>query len=388
MSFETIPAHGGKLISRIAEGKEREELQKSVAGLHPIQLSPREVSDVEMIANGGFSPLEGFMTEADYHQVMDTKRLTSGLVWTIPIVLAVSKQEAKDIKPGQMVSLTDPHGILGVMEVTDKYAHAKEKEAVEVYGTKDEAHPGVAVVMAMEEICLGGKITLLRRPVHEEFNDLRMEPAESRELFKKKGWRRVVGFQTRNPIHRAHEYIQKCALEITDGLFLHPLVGETKAGDVPASVIVACYKKTLEEYYPQDRVCLSVFPGAMRYAGPREAIFHAIVRKNYGCTHFIVGRDHAGAGKFYGSFDAHYIFDEFTREDLDILPLFFDYTFYCKKCDGMASFKTCAHDESYRVSLSGTKVREMLMAGQCPPPEFSRPEIAKILIDGMAKTTV
>ena len=389
MSLETIKPHGGKLINRIAQGNEREELLKKAGGLHKIHLTDREISDLELIATGGFSPLEGFMNEKDYHSVMDNKRLANGLVWTIPVLLAVNADEAKDIKVGQWVCLPDESGnLLAVMEVSDKFKHAKEKEAETVYKTKDLAHPGVDVVMKQGEICLGGKITLLNRPQHPDFRHLRKDPSETREYFKQKGWRRVVAFQTRNPIHRAHEYLQKCALEITDGLFLHPLVGATKGDDVPADIRVRSYEVILNEYYPKERVLLAAFPGAMRYAGPREAIFHALVRKNYGCTHFIVGRDHAGVGKYYGTFDAHHIFDEFTREDLDITPLFFDHAFYCKKCMGMASTKTCPHDATHHVSLSGTKVRELLQAGQCPPPEFSRAEVAKILIEGMSKTTV
>ena len=389
MSLEQIRPHGGRLINHIAQGKEREELLKKAAGLHKIHLTDREISDLELIATGGFSPLEGFLGEKDYHSVMDKQRLANGLVWTIPILLAVTKDESKDIKIGQWVSLPDENGkILAVMEISDIFPHAKEKEAEMVYKTKDLAHPGVAVVMNQGDICLGGKITLVNRPAHENFKSLRKDPSETREYFKTKGWRRVVAFQTRNPIHRAHEYLQKCALEIVDGLLLHPLVGATKGDDVPADIRVKSYEVILKDYYPADRVLLAAFPGAMRYAGPREAIFHALVRKNYGCTHFIVGRDHAGVGKYYGTFDAHHIFDEFTREDLDITPLFFDHAFYCKKCGGMASTKTCPHDTSFHVSLSGSKVRDLLRAGECPPPEFSRAEVAKILIEGMSKTVV
>ncbi len=389
MSLETIKPHGGKLINRVAQGAERESLLKKAAGLHKVALTEREISDLELIATGGFSPLEGFMGEADYQGVLEKKRLANGLVWTIPIVLAVTKAEADAIKLGEAITLTDEAGsVLAVMDVAEKFQHPKEKEAELVYKTKDLAHPGVAVVMAQGDICLGGKITVLNRPAHADFTHLRKDPAETREYFKQKGWRRVVAFQTRNPIHRAHEYLQKCALEITDGLFLHPLVGATKGDDVPADVRIKSYEVILNEYYPKDRVLLAAFPGAMRYAGPREAIFHALVRKNYGCTHFIVGRDHAGVGKYYGTFDAHHIFDEFSREDLDITPLFFDHAFYCKKCMGMASTKTCPHDATNHVSLSGTKVRELLQAGQCPPPEFSRVEVAKILIESMAKAGV
>lgn len=383
---ELIEPHGGKLINRVLEGKEREEAEKTAAGLKTITLSDREISDLEMISVGAFSPLEGFMCKDDYDGVMDTMTLTNGLPWTIPVTLSATDEKAAGLKEGEDVSLVDESGkILAILHLKEIYNHDKEKEAVQVYGTAEDAHPGVKKLYEMGDKLLGGKISVLARPEHDDFKENRLDPAETRALFKEKGWRRIVGFQTRNPIHRAHEYIQKCALETVDGLLIHPIVGETKEGDIPASVRMDCYKTLMDNYYPKDRVALVVLPAAMRYAGPKEAIFHAIIRKNYGCTHFIVGRDHAGVGNYYGSFDAHFIFDEFDAAAIGITPMFFDYTFHCKKCGGMASFKSCPHDSSEHVSLSGTKVREMLSSGERPPEEFSRPEVADILIAAMKK---
>ncbi|MBI5827286.1 MAG: sulfate adenylyltransferase [Deltaproteobacteria bacterium] len=379
-----IAAHGGRLINRMLEGKERIEAEKRAKGLKKIGLTEREISDLEMIAIGAFSPLEGFMCKEDYHCVMDTMTLKGGAVWTIPITLSVSSGEAGGLKEGMEVALTDSEGnLLALLLIEEIFAHDKEKEALQVYGTAEDAHPGVKKVYEMGDTLLGGKVSVIKRPVHAEFNDQRLDPVETRRLFREKGWKRVVGFQTRNPIHRAHEYIQKCALEVVDGILIHPLVGETKGDDIPASVRMRCYKALIDNYYPGDRVALVVNPAAMRYAGPKEAIFHALIRKNYGCTHFIVGRDHAGVGSYYGTFDAQYIFDEFDPASIGITPMFFDYTFFCKKCGGMASYKTCPHDSSSHIILSGTKVREMLRGGVCPPSEFSRPEVAQILIEAM-----
>src|SRR3989337_721779 len=382
--FDLIEPHGGKLVNRILEGKAREVLAEKAQKLKKVTLNDREVSDLEMIAIGAFSPLEGFMNNDDYHSVMDNMKLSNGLPWTIPITLSVTKDEAKNVKQGEDVSLVNTGGeILAVLRIEEKFNHDKEKEAIQVYGTKDTAHPGVAKVNEMGDVLLGGKVSVIHRVKQENFKKYRLDPVETRHLFKEKGWKRVVGFQTRNPIHRAHEYIQKCALETVDALMIHPIVGETKGDDVPAAVRVKCYEALLENYYPKDRVALVVNPAAMRYAGPKEAIFNALIRKNYGCKHFIVGRDHAGVGNYYGTFDAHYIFDEFDPQEIDITPMFFDHTFYCKKCEGMASYKSCPHDSSHHVTLSGTKVREMLRAGTIPPVEFSRPEVAKVLIEAM-----
>ncbi|MGR3310475.1 MAG: sulfate adenylyltransferase [Candidatus Brocadiales bacterium] len=385
----SIKPHGGKLVDRILAGEAREELKAKAedTSMEKVVLNERETSDLEMIATGALSPLEGFMCMDDYENVLDNMRLSNGLPWTIPVVLSATDEEAKDLKEGDDVALMNSSNtVLAVLHLEEKHHHDKQKEAIEVYGTEDVNHPGVKYIYQKGNILLGGKISMINRPKHKDFLEHRLDPIETRALFAKKGWKRIVGFQTRNPVHRAHEYIQKCALEIVDAILLHPLVGATKSGDIPADVRMRSYEVLLEKYYPKDRVALAVFPAAMRYAGPREAIFHALVRKNYGCTHFIVGRDHAGVGNYYGSFDAHYIFDEFDPAEIGIFPLFFDYTFYCKECNGMASYKTCPHDSVHHVSLSGTQVRTMLQQGEAPPPVFTRPEVAQVLCEYYSHT--
>lgn len=382
-----IEPHGGTLINRIVSGEMRKHLLEKAASLEPIPLNSREVSDLEMIATGALSPLEGFMTRQDYTSVVDFMRLKNGLPWTIPITLSITRADAERIKEGSDVALTSDHNdLLGILHVDEKYPVDKDHEAQQVLRTTDDLHPGVQYLKSVGEVYLGGTISLINRPVHDNFAPYRLDPQETRARFKQRGWKRIVAFQTRNPIHRAHEYIQKCALEIVDALLVHPLMGDTKHDDIPGEVRMACYETLLEKYYPPTRCMLSIFPAAMRYAGPREAIFHALARKNYGCTHFIVGRDHAGVGNYYGTYDAHYIFDEFSPEEIGITPLFFEHTFYCKTCEGMASSKTCPHDASHHIFLSGTKVREMLKQGKVPPMEFTRPEVAAILINYMKET--
>ncbi len=348
------------------------------------------VSDLELIAVGAFSPLTGFMTSNVYRTVLDDMRLPNGLAWTIPVTLPVSREEAATVKEGQEVALVEHtaeggENIMGILQVAERYEYDKPEEAAEVYLTADDAHPGVARLYQQGDVLLGGDIYLLNRPSEIEFPEFRHDPAQTRRMFAARGWRRIVAFQTRNPIHRAHEYIQKVALEIVDGLLLHPLVGETKEDDIPADVRMESYQAILRDYYPAERVLLGVYPAAMRYAGPREAIFHAIARQNYGCTHFIVGRDHAGVKGYYGTYDAHYIFDEFLPHELFITPLFFDYAFYCRKCQAVVSAKTCPHDAEDHVFLSGTQVRRMLEQGEPLPEEFTRPEVSRVLIEGMAR---
>ncbi|MBX5475609.1 MAG: sulfate adenylyltransferase [Clostridia bacterium] len=379
-----IAPYGGLLVQRVLKGEEARQALEEARRLRRLRLPAHAVADLELIAVGAYSPLEGFMGPEDYRSVLQGMQLASGLPWTIPVTLAVDAGEAPD--EGETVALCEPSGaVIGLMHVEHVFRYDKRAEARAVFGTAEERHPGVARLYAQGDVLVGGPVWLAKRP-QPAFPQYHLDPLDTRRIFQERGWRRVVAFQTRNPVHRAHEYIQKCALEICDGLLLHPLVGATKEDDVPADVRFRTYEALLDRYYPRERVVLAAYPAAMRYAGPREAVHHAIVRRNYGCTHIVIGRDHAGVGRYYGTYDAQKIFDRLPPELLGIEPLRFEHAFYCRVCGSMATTRTCPHGDEDHVQLSGTRVREMLSRGECPPPEFSRPEVAQLLVEAYRKS--
>ena len=376
-----LKPHGGTLINRIAKDKEKEELIKQTQKFYKIKFQDRFVSDCEMIAIGGFSPLTGFMDKSTVISVIEKMKLPGGTIWSIPILLPISKSDKSKIKNGDKVILQDKYDrIIAIIEVCEKFTLDLENYCQKVFKTTEIAHPGVKAVKEAGNYFLAGDIKLINRPLREKIDkNYFKDPLQTRKEFKEKGWNSIVAFQTRNPVHRAHEYLIKCALEITDGALIHPLVGETKPDDIPANVRMQCYETIIENYFNQEKTMLTVLPTAMRYAGPKEAIHHMIMRKNYGCTHMIIGRDHAGVGDYYGTYEAQELVDK-VSEQLGIIALKFEHSFYCKKCENMATKKTCPHSADAHVFLSGTKVRKMLKDGEKPPKEFSRPEVAEVLL--------
>ncbi len=381
----SIAPHGGTLVDRLLTGDALAQAQQAAASLPKIQVDAYTAFDIDGIAKGIFSPLTGFMNEAQTRSVLDHMTLAPGVAWTIPILLPVSKADAERLEVGGKVAIEDERGdLIAILHLTEKFGVDKKEIAEKVYRTTEDAHPGVAYTYSTGPIYLAGDIDVLKaREV--EFQEYNLTPAQTRQAFKEKAWKRIVAFQTRNPIHRAHEYLTKCALEMCDGLLIHPLMGTTKSDDIPGDVRMRCYQVLMDKYYAHDSVMLSIMPVNMRYAGPREAIMHAIIRQNYGCTHFIVGRDHAGVGKYYGTYDAHYIFEEIEDGSLNITPLFFDHSFFSKITGSMASKKTCPGGPEDHVFLSGTAVRELLQKGERPPEEFTRPEVADVLIEWATK---
>lgn len=370
-----IEPHGGKLVDRVVESSLAESVRKELSDQPVIELDYSKYQDAINISSGRYSPLEGFLSQNDLLKVSNDMTLEDGTIWPLPIVLDVDNEKAAKLEPTKKAGLEAPDGsLMGFIEVEEIYKQNKLDIASKVFGTDDTSHPGVKSYRSKKDFLVGGKINLFER---HQYNDKDLLPKESRVLFESKGWETVVGFQTRNAPHRAHEYIQKSALEHVDGLLIQPKLGEKKQGDYRDDVILDAYDRLIENYYPEDMVVLSVFPSTMRYAGPREAVFDSIVRKNQGCTHFIIGRDHAGVGDFYDGFDAHRIFDEIS--DIGVEPLFFNYSFFCRECDGMASNKICPHGDGQRIYPSGSKIREMVRSGEEPSEKIIRPEVANFI---------
>lgn len=376
-----VPPHGGELISLLVTGKERNSALEWSRDLLRVSLNSLERSDLVMLGIGAFSPLRGFMKEDDYTSVVGKMRLHNGVLWPIPVTLSVDSSLGSDISEGMDIALYNPerNEIAGLMKVEEKYLVDRGMEAEKVFGTRDMEHPGVAKIFSKGNTCLGGPVSVLSEGRYPLDYPEYARPLETRKIFLEKGWERIVALQTRNPMHRSHEYLARIALEVSDGLFIHPIVGKLKKGDIPAEVRMECYRVLLDKYLPKDRIVLKVYPMEMRYGGPREAVLHAIIRQNFGCTDLIIGRDHAGVGNYYGPFDAQEIFDQFVPDDLFIRPLKIDWTFWCNKCQCMASLKTCPHTEADRLLISGTQLRKMLSGGEEPPPQFSRPEVIQIL---------
>jgi sulfate adenylyltransferase len=379
-----VPPHGGNLTPILVPSAMLSREKERAQALPRVEMTSRETSDLIMMAMGAFSPLRGFMTQEDYLKVLRDMHLSDGCFWPIPITLSVQKERANYLKEGDDVALVDRESqdLMGTLRVEEKFFYDREEEAKAVFRTADRSHPGVEKLLRQGDVLIGGPVRAFGEGEYpERFGQYFARPAETRAVFSERGWSQVAAFQLRNPMHRSHEYCTKIALEVSDGLFIHPLVGALKEDDIPADVRMRCYEVLLDKYYPEDRVLLRVYPMEMRYAGPREALLHAVIRQNFGCSHLIVGRDHAGVGNFYGPFEAQKIFDSLKPGDLAIKPLKIDWTFHCYKCQGMASLKTCPHSPEDRCLISGTELRRMLSAGEMPPAEFSRPEVLEILVD-------
>jgi len=370
-------------VNRASSTSEKAATQRTRPGTPRIQLNSREYADLVLLGCGAYSPLTGYLVGEDYHAVVESMHLVNGVLWPLPICLSISEEQARTIDIGDDIPLVGPETeeIVGTIRVEDVYVYDRRVEAVHVFGTEESGHPGVAALYQQQPVYVGGQVTVLdARGDFARFSEFAL-PSETRAAFRERDWKTVVAFQTRNPMHRSHEYLTKVALEICDGLLIHPTVGKLKDGDLPADVRMRCYRALVDHYYPKERVLFAVYPLEMRYAGPREAILHAIVRQNFGCTHIIIGRDHAGVGKYYDPFAAHAIFDALGDDELCIEPLRMDWTFWCQKCEAVASFKTCPHSNNDRLLISGTALRQMLAAGERPPEAFSRPEVLDILID-------